>query len=137
MEPKQSYSRKISESISEKQCDFCNYINENNIIKESKYFALIPNRFPYVKNHIMLIPKRHIHSELDMLKPESIDFNDFHKKILKIFYNNFNSCFYFTRENTPDQSMWHFHRHYLPDDSILKKAKIKRVTFNGISIQGL
>lgn len=127
-----TYEAKVVDSMNEDNCPFCNkYKQDVEVIYENDSFFVMPNIYPYTKNHILLMPKRHVHSELEFTKDEVTSFLEIHAHILKTYYDQFNSCFHFQRENTPGQTQWHWHRHYVPDEmTIIPKAP--RVPFEGL-----
>lgn len=51
------------------ECVLCNYPQEY-IIHDSQYFSIILARAPYVKDHTMLISKRHIKNFHELEKEE-------------------------------------------------------------------
>lgn len=128
-----AYLRKKEDSKNQENCDFCKASETDQCLKKTEYFYILSNRYPYQDNHIMLLPKRHINSELEFTAEEEKALFEIHKSIIKAFYKEFGMCFYFARENTPDQSMWHWHRHYMPTDAVLKHG-INRVEFRGITL---
>ena len=40
-------------------CPFCHEKSEN-ILQKGKYFLVLPARAPYVKHHLVIVPKRHV-----------------------------------------------------------------------------
>jgi len=50
------------------ECPFCG-INKDYIVEKWKYFSVILARAPYVKDHVLIIPNRHI-IRLSEIKPE-------------------------------------------------------------------
>jgi diadenosine tetraphosphate (Ap4A) HIT family hydrolase len=131
---KMSYSKNIEDSKGEEKCEFCGFLKSGEFHKESEYFFVVDNIFPYEDYHIMLLPKRHVHSELDFTREELDDLEKIHRLILKRYYEEFGMCFSFCRENTPRQSMWHWHRHYMPTDSVLING-IKRIEYQGMRVR--
>lgn len=128
------YSAHISESVAEKNCKFC-YKQKNNIeiVKQYGLFFILPNIYPYTKDHILLLPNRHIHSERDFSFKEQAELQKIHLLIINAYYRHYNSCFYFQRENTPGQTQWHWHRHYVPNElEIIPEAS--RIPFEGLTI---
>lgn len=113
-------------------CNFCGELRKNETLRNYQHFFILPNIFPYTSNHIMLLPVRHIHSELELTLPEQLELNSIHRNIVNNYYKEFGSCFYFSRENTPKQSMWHLHRHYLPNDNFI--PDFDRVEYAGLSL---
>lgn len=77
------------------------------------------NDFAYCEDHVMLLPKRHIETELAFTPFEEGEFLRTHHDIVIKFREEYGSCFHFRRENTPRQSMWHVHFHYTPHDNFL------------------
>jgi len=68
-------------------CPFCHEKKEH-MLQEGKYFFVIPARAPYIKHHILIVPKRHVnllmtltHAELlEMHKLVDIRAKKLHKK---------------------------------------------------------
>ena len=67
-------------------CIFCN-IEEKRIFLKSNFFIVIKDKFPVTKDHLLLIPKRHIESIFDLNKEEKNEFFEvlsvLKKKLLK------------------------------------------------------
>lgn len=82
-------------------CCFCKHFEKDEHIGESKEFFIVANDYPYMPDHIMLLPKRHVHSQLDFTPEELADYHDINKKVVEAYYKVFGGCFVFTRENTP------------------------------------
>ena len=104
--------------------DNCPLCKEKHIQDFDKFFT-IANAKPYTKNHIMLLPKEHIHSEIDFTQEIKDELIYLHIKILERFYELFGAVMYITRESTPLQSQWHWHRHYMPTDEWLKVNRVE------------
>lgn len=74
-------TRKTYESFPEpKGCDFCNISNEREIVKETEHVIVVHNRVSYdvwelrdVKEHLMVIPKRHVHTLNELSDEEKLD----------------------------------------------------------------
>ena len=109
-------------------CIFCKITP----LQEFEYFKVIDNLKPYSPNNIMLLPKEHLHSELDFLRPIQLELIDIHTKILKKYYKLFGSCIYITRESTVKQSQWHWHRHYMSSD---ENINVNRIPFEPINFK--
>jgi len=65
-------------------CVFCD-VKEEKIIYETKYSLIIPNMYPYLYGHLLIIPKRHVINLEELTKEENFDLLDcilFAKKIL-------------------------------------------------------
>ena len=127
------YSKRMGDTRNPNNCDFCQYVKQGEFLLESKYFGVVPNLYPYQKNHVLLIPKRHCHSRLEFTEDECSDFCIIDKELVKLYKNTFSSCFSFVREGTPGQSMWHFHQHYMPHDNFCA-PNIRRERYCGIDV---
>lgn len=118
----ENYSRKAQDNINQEDCDFCSDLSGNNIHIQGKSFSILENKYPYEKDHFLLISNRHVNLEIEFTEEEWLELNKIHKTILTTYNDQFSSCLYLTRQNTPDQSMWHWHRHYLPTDLVLRNG---------------
>lgn len=110
-----------------KGCVFCQY-TDGTLLVEEKLFVIKGNLYPYVEEHIMIIPKRHIHSLTDMGGEEKKEYFELIEKVILFYKNHFNCCFHLVRENTTNQSQWHYHHHFMPDDNWvgdIKREKYK------------
>lgn len=94
-------------------CPFCNEENmKKQLLKETSLFYIMFNIRPLTKNHLMVVPKRHIRSEDELTKKEWLEY----QKACDIAYS-------YMKENGPeptifinatqDQSVPHFHKHYI------------------------
>ncbi|MEI6774749.1 MAG: HIT domain-containing protein [bacterium] len=53
------YSTVIKKIEKTHVCPFCHEKSEN-ILQKGKYFLVLPARAPYVKHHLVIVPKRHV-----------------------------------------------------------------------------
>ncbi|MDR0369118.1 MAG: HIT family protein [Candidatus Peribacteria bacterium] len=53
------YNEYLASILDDTYCPFCS-LSKQEIIEESKHFLVIPARAPYSKDHLLIIPKRHI-----------------------------------------------------------------------------
>lgn len=112
-------------------CVFCKHFQKGEIVADLGEFFVVVNDFPYMENHLMLLPKRHIHSELEFNDAEQANFMYANRQLLKAYNKVFGSCFVMTRENTPRQTQWHWHRHFVPHEmTIIPEAP--RIPFQPI-----
>jgi diadenosine tetraphosphate (Ap4A) HIT family hydrolase len=112
-------------------CVFCKHLKKGEVVREYTHFFVVVNDFPYMEHHLMLLPKRHLHSELEFTEEEQQDFILANRQIISAYQKTFNSCFTMTRENTPRQTQWHWHRHFVPHEmTIIPEAP--RVPFQPI-----
>lgn len=105
------------------RCIFCKHLKNKQILVEFEHFFLVHNEYPYMEQHTMLLPKRHIHSELDFNEDECAELVGVERRIIEGYYKIFGSCFTLTRENTRGQTQWHWHRHYMPhEETVIPEA---------------
>lgn len=121
---KESYAR----TVDPEACPFCKELP----IQTFSNFVILPNVSPYAEDHIMLLPKRHLHSELDFNPEEKLELQNIHIRILQRYYDMFGSAMYLSRESTQDQSQWHWHRQYMSSDTW---CKVKRIEYKPIEFQ--
>lgn len=103
-------------------CPFCQEKKEH-MLQEGKYFFVIPARAPYNKDHILIIPKRHVnmlttltHTELlEMHKLVDIRAKKLHKK-----YKGVNLLLRdgLTKDQIINKSVNHLHFHLLSNVGI-------------------
>ncbi|HMS91081.1 MAG TPA: HIT domain-containing protein [Candidatus Absconditabacterales bacterium] len=100
-------------------CPFC-HEKEENILQVGKYFYVIPARVPYTKDHILIIPKRHVnllitlsHKELkemhEMVDIRTKKLHTKHKDISLLLRDGLVS------DLNISKSVNHLHFHLLPD----------------------
>jgi diadenosine tetraphosphate (Ap4A) HIT family hydrolase len=53
------YQKYLASVLDDSYCPFC-VLSKLETIEEGKYFLVIPARAPYSKDHLLIIPKRHI-----------------------------------------------------------------------------
>lgn len=95
------------------KCLFCN-LSKKEIIFRFKNFIFVTNKFPILKGHSMLISKRHIRSEVNFNNEEWEEYKNINSKCYKYIKQKFN-FFPTVFINAPqDQSIKHFHKHFIP-----------------------
>lgn len=101
------------DSIWKENCPFC--IDEDNItIWKWKYLNIRHNKYPYnwLKNHLLLIPNRHIEHTKDLNNNELLELKDA-ESFINDYYKGEN-YFSFIRQTNWWKSIKHVHYHYLP-----------------------
>ena len=99
-------------------CPFCNEKKED-MLENKKYFYVIPARAQYCKDHILIVPKRHIcllksltHEELEQM----IYLIDKWDKKLRKYHKNISLLL---RDGLSKEKIWksinHLHFHLIPD----------------------
>lgn len=109
-------------------CPFCEsiYTDHNvNRIRETilwhNYnFIIRVNEFPYRDNHIMLIPRVHTRSVYDLGEETISEYNEIVRALVNYYKIKFGSVMHWARENTPNQSVYHYHHHFIPTDEWIK-----------------
>lgn len=95
-------------------CDFCDE-NYTHTIKDYGTFRIVKNRFPYymwdnwlVDDHLMLIPKRHIHDLKEFNEQERAD-------LMKamIEYDEAGYCIWIRDQTAGGRSVAHQHTHFI------------------------
>ena len=100
-----------------RKCTFCQIgtTNFNNILKETKYFFIIKNRFPYevldgktVLDHLLVVPKDHFLELSDMTPSER-------KALVEILarYEKKGYSFFGRSQSDTGRSMAHQHTHLI------------------------
>lgn len=100
-------------------CPFCHEKPEN-ILQEGKHFLVLPARAPYIKHHILIVPKRHVnllatltHAELfEMHKLVDTWTRNLHKKYKDVSLLLRDGL---VKDITINKSINHLHFHLLPN----------------------
>ena len=96
-------------------CIFCKIVNKEipvNIIEESDNFIVIPDKNPKVKNHMLVISKKHFVNLLELPSVLGDELLSLIKKITLKFKSDFNVVINNGKE--AGQIIFHFHLHLLP-----------------------
>lgn len=105
---------KWRDPIWEEECPFCNDIDNNIIIKFFNNWKIVLNKYPYnwIKNHLLLIPNRHIEHTEKLINKELLELKEI-EKFIKNFYK-WENYFSFIRQTNWWKTVKHIHYHYLP-----------------------
>jgi len=98
-------------------CPFCSPFVHPVTFAESENFRAIYNLAPVLPGHVLIVPKKHINSFLELSEDESIEMVVFSRKIIKTLKHVFKSdSFDWTiQEGKPaGQSIEHMHLHIIP-----------------------
>ena len=100
------------------ECPFCNIKNEY-IVEKNKYFSVLLSRAPYVKDHIMIVPNRHIIRMWEITRDERWILVTLIEKWmwkLEVFHSEVNLLL---RDGVAKWVLWksvdHLHFHLVPD----------------------
>jgi len=99
-----------------KKCPFC-FINKKLIIKDGKQVFLKYANAPYIKNHLLVIPKRDVVSFLKLTSEERKEIEQMLKFGVKILHKNGHlNVSILVRDGTDvGKSVPHLHYHIIPD----------------------
>lgn len=103
-------------------CPFCHEKPEN-MLQKGKYFFVVPARAPYVKDHLLIIPKRHVNMLTTLTHAELLEmhkFVDIRAKKLHKKHKGVNLLLRdgLTKDKIIGKSVNHLHFHLLPDVEI-------------------
>lgn len=103
-------------------CPFCNEKPEH-MIEIGKYFYVIPARAPYIKDHLLIIPKRHVNTMVTLSPAEVTEmYKLVHKraKKLRTQYENINILLRdgLVKDTIINKSVNHLHVHILPNTGV-------------------
>lgn len=134
-------------------CPFCHEKSEN-MLQEGKYFFVIPARAPYIKHHILIIPKRHVNLLMTLTHAELLEMHrlvDVRAKKLHKKYKDVSLLLRdgLVKDTVIGKSINHLHFHLIPnvavhiesqtqsenrlrmnDDTYTKTAQAYKKTFN-------
>lgn len=117
-------------------CPFCK-LNKGSLIVENKFAYLIPASAPYVKNHLLVIPKKHILAMENLKQKEKnaiLELLIYGIKILKKKYPAIEIDYKEGELNSARKSIPHMHFHLIPRKRkiMISKEKRKMLTENQI-----
>lgn len=129
MLPRKEYEDYIK-TFPKEYCPFCD-IQKQIVLDESKFWFWIANISPYWRYHTLFVPKKCIKTLDQVSADEFLDYQEFHKKILKHILNldlkhldgkpidQFITMIRERIENIPNGSKYykpnHLHIHFVPD----------------------
>lgn len=100
-----------------KKCPFCN-LEQETIIKQNKHAIITLSRAPYTKDHLLVIPKRHVLrlNELKEKEKRAIDkLIDYGMKLLYKKHKGINILYREGDKKLIAKSIDHLHYNLLPD----------------------
>lgn len=99
-----------------KSCPFCNKMET---ISETKNFYVTLARAPYTKDHILIIPKRHVIFLNELTKEEQQELRETVNERNNIMLKHYNGTSILLRDShengTSGKSIGHLHAHIIPD----------------------
>ena len=110
-------------------CPFCHEKPEN-ILQEGKHFFVIPARAPYIKHHILIIPKRHVNLLMTLTHAELLEMHklvDLRAKKLHTKYKDVSLLLRdgLVKDPLINKSINHLHFHLLPNVGVHIESQTK------------
>tara|TARA_Y100000310_G_scaffold3354_1_gene4284 strand:+ start:1224 stop:1658 length:435 start_codon:yes stop_codon:yes gene_type:complete len=102
------------------QCPFCHLLKEE-VIKQNKYAILTLARAPYTKDHLLIVPKKHVLKLNKLSKKEKQAIEELIYYGLKKLHKKHKNVTVLFREGNKKQvgkSINHIHYHLIPDMKI-------------------
>ena len=108
-----------------RECPFCN-LNEEEILKQNKYAILTLARAPYIKGHLLVVPKKHVLkiNKLSKKQKDAVEkliyygMKKLHKK-----YKNVTVLYREGNKKEVGKSINHVHYHLIPELQIGAQEK--------------
>jgi len=97
-------------------CTFCK-IPGTDFIFENEYFYVIPDKYPVVEGHSLIISKQHKQDYFELSDQESIALLDISRKVRDWLDDSFHPSGYNLAMNcgkSAGQTIFHFHLHVIP-----------------------
>ncbi len=113
----QSYLKKL------KRCPFCE-LEKDEIIKQNKFTILTLAKAPYTKDHLLVLPKKHVLRLGDLSKQEKNAIEELLYYGLKKLHKKYKNVSILYREGNNKQvgkSISHLHYHIIPNMQIGSK----------------
>ncbi|MDR0860921.1 MAG: HIT domain-containing protein [Candidatus Peribacteria bacterium] len=112
------YRQRLATALQDTYCPFCNF-HTAEIIAEGKYFFVIPARAPYSRDHILIIPKRHVIFLKELKKAEEKELRALAEEWDKKLQQHHSGCVILLRDafaqSKTGKSIDHLHLHVIPD----------------------
>ena len=110
-------------------CPFCHEKKEH-MLQEGKYFFVIPARAPYIKHHILIVPKRHVNLLMTLTHAELLEMHklvDIRAKKLHKKYKDVSLLLrdWLVTDPTISKSVNHLHFHLIPNVSVHIESQTK------------
>lgn len=132
------YSEIFKKYQKDNYCPFCNEKSEN-MIEKGKYCYVIPARAPYTKDHLLVIPKRHVNMMTELSPAETKEMYTLVDKRAKKLHTTHKNVNLLLRDGLVqnkicNKSVDHLHFHLLPSigihiESIEKADNRKRIEY--------
>lgn len=122
-----SSQKKYARHIKNKKnvCEFCKFSNKHDQVSQTlDHFWIVNNIFGYdvwdscgVSDHLMIVPKRHLHLLESFNNAETLEYINTLKQFEKSGYST-----YFRSPDNVSRSVVHHHTHFIKLDNKRKKA---------------
>ena len=100
-----------------RKCPFCS-LSRAEILKENKNAVIIPAKAPYTKDHLLVVPKKHILSFKDMTLEEEKDLDKLVDFAMRKIHKKYRDVSILYREGDMKKvgkSIDHVHYHIIPN----------------------
>jgi diadenosine tetraphosphate (Ap4A) HIT family hydrolase len=110
-------------------CPFCHEKPEN-MLQEGKHFFVIPARAPYVKHHILIIPKRHVNLLMTLTHAELLEMHKLVDIRAKKLHSKYKDVSLLLRDGLVkdpliNKSINHLHFHLIPNAGVHIESQTK------------
>ncbi len=96
------------------QCVFCCLDKDEKVIFKTQHFVFLESKFPLIPGHCLLLSKRHIRKEIEILKEQWSDYLDANKKAAFYIKKKYKKEAFVFINPLQQQSIKHFHKHFMP-----------------------
>lgn len=112
------YRQRLATTLQDDYCPFCNF-HPAEIIAEGKYFVVVPARAPYSKDHVLIVPKRHVIFLKELKKAEEKELRALAEEWNTHLQQEHTGCVILLRDafaqGKTGKSINHLHLHVIPD----------------------
>ena len=112
------YTAYLATVLQDTYCPFCQ-LGKSETVEEGEYFRVIPARAPYSKDHLLIIPKRHVVFLKELKNAEKKELWELAEKRDRILQQDHEGSSILLRDAFVDgkvgKSINHLHLHIIPD----------------------
>ncbi|RLI65271.1 MAG: HIT family protein [Candidatus Asgardarchaeum californiense] len=98
-------------------CVFCKGLENERILYSTTYYHVILDAYPVMPGHVLIIPKRHVTSFLQLTNEERIELFSLIDMVMKVLKKNLNATGFnigFNIGESAGQTIEHLHCHVIP-----------------------
>lgn len=112
------YQKIIDSNIQALQCPFC-FMPHELVLDQTEHCLVLLTRAPYTKDHILLVPKRHVIFYRDLTRAELDEFDLLIHRWMEKLRKHYSDVNLLLRDGTANgkigKSVDHLHFHLIPD----------------------